>query len=436
MIDYTMRVLIELTQPLPIGTNLALLHFLWMLLSGALLPYRGALFPALVSIGLNIRATRRAWGAFRGGVWRVDDLLARWQQHITSMPGWEAHRHEGYRALVADTVAFFRPTLQNCPSVHYHPTAQRALPAVLLAIVGVTGSIGGQRLACPQAFERVVLKDPREQRLWQVVLERLGQRLAADAVVVVDAGVKLRDLQAAKIKRFVLRLAVNFTARRNVVAPYKGHGRRPIYGEWVRPLARTYKGKEIPATPPDRVVKWQAAGRDLRADIWTHLVLPGIVPHPHNQEFTVYAFYDPLYREPWLLASPLAVQKVATIKAMYQDRWPVEQIPLSAKQMLGAQRQFVHAAESIQRLPELALLAGSILSFLAATVPALPSGFWDRQPKRTPGRFRRLLQGQAFPQSYPLPPRLRKKNSVTDHLPKGILGHRRQKRPQTVPDTS
>jgi hypothetical protein len=28
-----------------------------------------------------------------------------------------------------------------------------------------------------------------------------------------------------------------------------------------------------------------------------------------------------------------------------------------------------------------AFLAGSILSFLAATFPAMPTGFWDRKPK-------------------------------------------------------
>ncbi|MHB8628210.1 MAG: hypothetical protein ACYDBJ_10085 [Aggregatilineales bacterium] len=38
-----------------------------------------------------------------------------------------------------------------------------------------------------------------------------------------------------------------------------------------------------------------------------------------------------------------------------------EQIPLSAKQMLGTHRQFVHTPESVQRLPEFALLAGSIV---------------------------------------------------------------------------
>lgn len=48
-----------MTKDLPIGTNLALLQFLWMLVSGALLPNRGAIFPALKSIGLSDAATRR-----------------------------------------------------------------------------------------------------------------------------------------------------------------------------------------------------------------------------------------------------------------------------------------------------------------------------------------------------------------------------------------
>jgi hypothetical protein len=106
---------------------------------------------------------------------------------------------------------------------------------------------------------------------------------------------------------------------------------------------------------------------------------------------------------------------------MYKDRWPVEQIPLSAKQMVGAHRQFVHNSESVQRLPELALLVGSILSFLAATLPVLPTGFWDRNPKRTPGRLRRQLAGKPFPKDALLLGRLREKKSVTAHLPKGFL---------------
>ena len=141
--------------------------------------------------------------------------------------------------------------------------------------------------------------------------------------------------------------------------------------------------------------------------------------------FDVYAIYDPKFKTPWLLAMPVKLS-AAAVKAIYTDRWPVEQTPLAAKQMVGAHRQFVHADESIQRLPELALLAGSILSFLAATVPAVPTGFWDRKPKRTPGRLRRTLMGKPFPKDYPFPRQLRKKNSATAHLPKGILAHKRK----------
>ena len=95
--------------------------------------------------------------------------------------------------------------------------------------------------------------------------------------------------------------------------------------------------------------------------------------------------------------------------------------------MLGAARQFVHAPEPCQRLPELALLAGGVVSYAAATTPALPTGFWDRRPQPTAGRLRRLLARCPFPQDFPLPARLRPKAAVTDHLPKGFWGQRRRK---------
>jgi len=92
------------------------------------------------------------------------------------------------------------------------------------------------------------------------------------------------------------------------------------------------------------------------------------------------------------------------------------------------------AASSVEvhRLPELALLAGPVLSFLAATMPAMATGFWDRKPQRTPGRLRRALQGKPFPQFVPLPERTREKVAATDPLPKGILAHRHQPGPNVV----
>lgn len=420
-----MNTLIALTGGLPVGTNLALLHFFWMLVSGALLPQRGALFPGLQATGLSADATRRSWAAFRKGVWQTAVILRLWQAQIEGLPGWQVHCHEGYRAIAVDVTAFWRPALRKCPSKHYHPAAHRALPAVIFGVIGVVGQIGDQRLACPLAFERVHPKDRRESRLWQDLLGWVKRHLAAEEVAVMDAGVKLADVQAAGVERFVLRLATNFTARRNYPAPYSGKGRMPIYGEKIRPLERSYKGKTIAASLPDRSESWTENGVTLRAEIWEEMILPGVIPGKDAKTFRVYAIHDPAYTTPWLLATALQL-KAATLKAMYQDRWPVEQIPLAAKQMVGAHRQFVHAEESIQRLPELTLLAGSILSYLAATSPLAPTGFWDRQPKRTPGRFRRMLMGKSFPQSFPLPGQIRKKASVTRHLPKGILAHRRK----------
>jgi hypothetical protein len=126
-----------------------------------------------------------------------------------------------------------------------------------------------------------------------------------------------------------------------------------------------------------------------------------------------------------LLASPLAVS-AAVLHALYRDRWPVEQLPLAAKQMLGAARAFVHAPETCQRLPELALLAGAMLSYAAASSPAIPTGFWDRRPQPTPGRLRRALAHTPFPHDFPLPARIRVKAAPTAHLPMGFWGQRRR----------
>lgn len=218
-------------------------------------------------------------------------ILRLWQEQIEELPGWQVHRHEGYRAITVDVTAFWRPALQNSPSKHYHPVANRALPAVIFGLIGAVGEVGGQRLACPLAFERVCPNDTCESRLWQDLLRWAKRHLA--------------DVQAAGLECYVLRLATNFTAHRNRPLPYGGKGRRPVYGEKIRPLERSYKGKTIAASAPDRVETWTEAGVELRAEIWEELILPGIIPGPQAKTFRVYAIYNPDYTAPWLLATPL-----------------------------------------------------------------------------------------------------------------------------------
>jgi hypothetical protein len=422
MMNHTINVLIQLTESLPVGTNLALLHFMWMLVSGALLASRGALFTGLKSIGLSDGATRRAWVAFRKGVWQMPAILVLWREQIQSHPDWKEHRYEGYRPIAVDVTAFWRPALKKCPSQHYHPAANRALPAVIFGISGEVGELNGQRFALPRAFERVHPKDPSEVRLWAEMLKKVTKGLQEDEIAVIDAGMKINALQEAGVERYELRLAVNFTARRNFL-PAHELGRKPKYGAIVRPLQRKYKDKTLAATVPDETYSWTENQRQLRAEIWRQLVLKHVSPDEHNKTFDVYAIYDPDFPQPWLLAVSVQL-KPESVRAIYKDRWPVEQIPLAAKQMVGAHRQFVYNQESIQRLPELVLLAGSILTFLAATAPAVATGFWDRKPKRTPGRFRRTLMGKPFPQDAELSGQIRKKASVTAHLPIGILARR------------
>jgi len=64
-----------LVEDLPMGTQRALLPFLWMPVGGPLPGSRGALFPALQAGGLAAEAVRRAWAALRYGVWSVTRLL-------------------------------------------------------------------------------------------------------------------------------------------------------------------------------------------------------------------------------------------------------------------------------------------------------------------------------------------------------------------------
>jgi hypothetical protein len=136
MINHTITILAMLLQSLPVGTNLALLHFMWMMVSGALLPNRGAMFPALKSTGLSDAAIRRAWVAFRKGAWQIDVLLRLWREYVMGLKGWQEHRYEGYVPVTVDITVFWRPALKRCPSKHYHPAANRALPAVIFGISG------------------------------------------------------------------------------------------------------------------------------------------------------------------------------------------------------------------------------------------------------------------------------------------------------------
>jgi hypothetical protein len=424
------QALAQLVQGQHIGTNLGLMLFLWMLVSGNLLESRGAIFPALQRMGLDETESRRVWAAFAEGQWEISDLLKQWQQQVEAEKLWQEHRLGGYRVKAVDLVGFWRPKLKSCQTTpHYKAEAGQALPAIVLGVVTRVGQMGQQRVPLPTDLIRVERDDPSEAGLVTRLLTEVADNLAEDELAVLDAGFALKELLAVGMERFLVRLAANATARRNILPDYHGRGRPPEWGEKIRPLPRRYNGNLIEATSPDREERWEIEYKGkpvpLKAQFWDNLVLSD--QKPGADSFNIVAIHDPRYQNPLLLATPLKLDG-ETFKALYADRWPVEQLPLSAKQMIGAVRQFVHTDQTVQRLPELSLLAGATLTYVAAKLPPIPTGFWDRAPKSTPGRLRRVLTGRPFPANLPLSARIRKKDSVTDHLPKGILAHRRQKR--------
>jgi len=433
-----MTLLSTLVVALPVGTNLGLLHLLWMLVSGQLLGARGAVIPGLSESGLSDRAVRRAWTALGQGDWTSARLLARWERLVLGEGRWQLAVHGGYRPVAVDVTAFWRPRLQGCPTAHDQAEAGRARPAIPLGLVARVGRAGGQRLALLRAIVRAEAADPRPGTQERLLVRAAVAQCAADDALVLDAGCGVALLQEERATRYVVRLAKNSVFRRATAPAYPGRGRPATRGALVRPLPRTYHGRAIPATPPDRVETWQEDGVELRAEIWTDLVLPTATAtatatvEAQGPTFSVVAVYDPRYREPLLLASPLPVT-ARVLRDLYRDRWPVEQLPLAAKQMLGAARAFVHAPETCQHLPELALLAGAILSYVAATSPAVPTGFWDRRPQPTPGRLRRALARLPFPHDFPLPARMRTKKTRTDHLPTGFWGQRRRRAAPEAP---
>ncbi len=307
-----------------------------------------------------------------------------------------------------------------------HGTARPAIP---VGIVARVGSVGAQRLGLPLALVRANAADPSVAAHERALVRAAVQAATVDDALVLDAGFEIRQLQDAGATAYVVRAAKNVTARRAALPAYPGRGRPRTRGELIRPLARTYRDRHLAATLPDQVVTWQEGDVVVRAEWWDDLVLPDAPIEAPT--FRLVVLHDPRWTEPLVLATPLTISARA-LRDLYRDRWPVEQLPLAATQMLGAARAFVSAPETCQRLPELALLAGSILTYLAATQPAVPTGSWDRRPRPTPGRLRRLLAHTVFPTSFPLPDRIRQKAALTAHLPKGFWAQRRS--PAPTPD--
>lgn len=424
-VQITITALAYVVQEVGIGTNISLVRLMWSMVNGSFLSSRGSVHGALKVSKFSDEEIRRSWSALRKGSWEIEQLLSSWQRYAKEECGWSETRIAGKRVRSIDLSGFWRPKLKGKVKKLYNSTSQKALPAIIFGVITLSGEVNGKRAPLLQSIIRYEqeINEPEFQR---ELLKQAADVSDDDEVTVVDAGFGLPDLQNAGVKNFVIRMASNCTARRNQLPKYSGRGAPHKYGALIRPLARTHKGKEIDATEPDETSTFEYEGRTITCHSWSGLVTPSTKPSEQNQTFALYLFEDPLYNKPMVLATDMNEQP-ESIYLFYKERWPVEHPPLVAKQTIGLHRQFVFARESCFRLPELALLAGNILTLVAAQLPPIPTGFWDRQPQATPGRLRRKLAQADFPEVQPFFPELRFKNSVFHHLPFGIHAHRRTK---------
>lgn len=136
-------------ESLAIGTNLGLYYLLCALIGGHFLESRGSIFPALAQLGLPNAVVRRSWAAFQQGGWQIGTLISGWRQQVAVGGRWRPVRLDGYRVKAGDMSAVFRPRLQASQGKHYHPIAERSLPAVECGLCVDVGKVEQQIVALP-----------------------------------------------------------------------------------------------------------------------------------------------------------------------------------------------------------------------------------------------------------------------------------------------
>ena len=110
---------------------------------------------------------------------------------------------------------FCRPRLSDCRGKHDPAGADKALPAMVLAVVAAVGSVGNVRLPLGRLLLRTAPNDSSEAALQRRAITQAGAALPPDAALVGDAGCGVAPRLTGGVPRFVARVARNLTARRH-----------------------------------------------------------------------------------------------------------------------------------------------------------------------------------------------------------------------------
>ncbi len=174
---------------------------------------------------------------------------------------------------------------QNFLSYFIYAAAECGIKGIGFALVVEVGQLAGQRLPLLRKILRAEASDLSQKQLKLKALSWVGENLDDKEVLVFDAGGHISEVKSASVKRYVLRLASNCTARRNCLPEYSGRGRKPQSGQRVRPLPRQRKGKTLAATEPDFETSFELDGRTIRVHSWSNLVLCDVKVDPERRNF-------------------------------------------------------------------------------------------------------------------------------------------------------
>jgi len=439
--DYRIVSLIEqMMDVVPKGTALGLCDLISAMLSGYFIESGGAVMPAVEAYlrqeveNEEERAarSRRAAKALTYGSYNLKELIDKWREIVEEEGMWQPTIVQGYRVVPVDGTAYRRTAVEKLVSTAYFSDTNRAVPAVPIGMIGTVGEVNGQRIAL---LKNVVVTDVKtndsvadKKELYRLVEKCLEE----DEMSVFDAGFKLVEAAEAGIERCVIRLATNCTFGKTAgEIPERTSAKGPTptqyKAEIVRPLERTHGGNTIPAHPADEICTiTDELGQEKEAHIWKELyflerhlkkVKESKKANLRQMSIKVMAIHHPAYDSPLLIATFVLELKPDAGCKIYATRWPIEGLPQTGKYILsgGGGTHYVHHPTAMQRLPTLSLIFGSLLKYVAATLPPFRTGFWDRNLKPTYGRLLRHLKKVGIS----LSEQLFKKASATAHLPVG-----------------
>lgn len=425
----------------PKGTALGLCDLISAMFSGYFIESGGAVMPAVEAfLRQEIKdehereaRSRRAAKALTYGNYNLKELMDKLQEIVRSEGHWQPIMAQGYRITPVDLTAYRRPAVKKLKTKAYVAEANKAVFAVPIGMIASVGMVNGQRVALLKNAVPADLNINESAAHKKRLYTQVAAELAEDELAVLDAGFNLVDATQAGIERCLIRLAKNCTFGKTVGriperTAAKGPTPTRYQAEIVRPLARKHGDRTLPATEADEICTMKdESGRELTVHIWHKVYflerhLSDIHDRCKKHELRhmplkVMAIYDPDYDEPLLVGTPLLSLEPASAHKIYVTRWPVEGVPQTGKYILsgGGGTHFVHHPTAMQRLPMLSLIFGSLLKYVAATLPPFRTGFWDRLLKPTYGRLLRHLKKVGIP----LSTQLFKKGSVTTHLPIG-----------------